>query len=258
MHSRRTALAAALFAAATLCACSGHKPPQLDYDPWESMNRKVFALNEKLDKYALEPPARWWNRVVPNSAQRAISRFYNNLRFPINFVNDILQGKPRATAEELARFEINTFMGVFGLFDVAADWGGLPLQREDFGQTLGVWGFSTGPFLMLPFLGPSGVRDGIGLAGDYALGLYTYFIPFPYITIGTFVINVVNERSLNLELIANAREASLDFYTFQRNAYLQHRWRLINDSGTTATPEEQNELYNDQLYENYLEQGETP
>jgi phospholipid-binding lipoprotein MlaA len=258
MHSRVAALAMALLAAALLAACTGRKPPQPDYDPLETMNRKMFWLNDRLDTYGLEPAARGWNYVVPNAAQRALSRFFNNLRFPINFVNDILQGKPRATAEELARFQINTFMGVLGLFDVAADFGGLQLQNEDFGQTLGVWGFGPGPYLYLPLFGPSGVRDGIGLAGDFALGFYTYFIPFPYVTIGSGAINVVNERARLLDVVTNAKEASLDYYTFVRNAYVQHRWRLINDTTTTATPEEQDELYNEQIYENYLEQGDTP
>jgi phospholipid-binding lipoprotein MlaA len=258
VSSRIAALVTALFAAVLLCSCSGHKPPQPDNDPWEPMNRKIFALNDTIDVYGLEPVARGWNYVVPDAVQRALTRFFNNLRFPINFVNDILQGKARASAEELARFQINTVMGVAGLFDVAADYGGLQLQNEDFGQTLGVWGFAPGPFLMLPFFGPSGVRDGIGLAGDFALGFYTYFVPLPWVTVVSSGINIVNERSRLLDTIANAKEASLDYYAFVRNAYVQHRWRLINDRTTALSPQEENELYNDQLYENYLEQGDTP
>lgn len=257
MPSRALPLAAFLLAAAALSACAGRQPPKPDYDPWEPFNRRIFWFNDKLDQYALEPVARGWDYVIPDPVQRSLSHFFNNLRFPIVFVNNLLQGKPRPAVEELARFQINTFIGGLGFFDVAADFG-LPLQHEDTGQTLGVWGIAPGPYLVLPLLGPSGMRDGVGLVGDAILGFYTYFITVPGVTLGATAINLVNERSRLLELVKNAKDASLDYYTFVRNAYVQHRWRLINDRTSRTSPEEEEDLYNEEIYENYLEQGDTP
>ena len=258
MPFRLLVLTLSLLAAAALAGCSGRQPPQPDYDPWEPFNRKVFWLNDKLDVYALEPAARGWDYITPDPVQRGISHFFNNLRFPIVFVNDILQGKPRKMAESVARFQINTFMGGLGFYDLAADFG-LPLQDEDTGQTFGVWGISGGPYLVLPFFGPSNARDTVGLGGDAALTFYTYFVPVPYVTLGAAGINVVNERSRYLDEVQNAKSASFDYYTFVRNAYVQRRWKQINDaiSGKT-TPEEEEDLYNDEIYENYLEQGNKP
>lgn len=255
MPSRLFALAVPLLAAAVLSGCAGHKPPQPDYDPWEPLNRKVFWFNDQLDVYALEPTARGWDYIIPDPVQRAISRFFYNLLFPVVFTNNLLQGKPRGAAEALARFQINTFFGGLGFYDLAADFG-LPVQIEDTAQTLGVWGFSPGPYLVLPVFGPSGVRDAIGLAGDVALGFYVYFVPVPYATIAASAINVINERSRFLDEVANAKEASLDYYTFVRNAYVQRRWKLQNDAISGSTLEEEDDLYNEEIYEGYLEEGD--
>src|SRR5271169_5574926 len=178
MPARILTLAAALLAALALSACAGRQTPKPDYDPWETMNRKVFWFNDKADQYVLEPVAKGWNYVVPVRAQRCVSNFFNNLRFPIVFTNDLLQGKPHKALEAVARLEINTFIGGLGLFDVAADYG-VPPQDEDTGQTFGVWGIPPGPYLVLPLLGPSSPRDAVGLAGDAALNFYTYFITVP-------------------------------------------------------------------------------
>jgi phospholipid-binding lipoprotein MlaA len=256
MPARLLPRAIALLAAALLSGCAGRQPPQPDYDPWEGLNRKTFWLNDKLDVYALEPMARGWDYVIPDPVQRSISRFFNNLLFPVVFVNDLLQAKPRRAAEALARFQINTFFGGLGFFDPATDLG-LPLQIEDTAQTFGVWNISPGPYLVLPVFGPSSPRDVVGLAADVGLGFYTYFVPFPLITVGASALNIVNERSRYLEEVANAKEASLDYYTFVRNAYVQRRWKLLNDTLSGTTPEE-DDLYNDEIYEDYLEQGDKP
>ena len=133
---------------------------------------------------------------------------------------------------------------------------GLKPQDEDTGQTLGVWDIAPGPYLVLPLLGPSSARDAVGLAGDAAFGFYTYFITVPYVTIGATAINVVNARARNLETVRNAKDASLDFYTFVRNAYVQRRWKQINDTISGGTGLEEENLYNEEIYENYLE-GDT-
>jgi phospholipid-binding lipoprotein MlaA len=254
MPSRWRLLTLALLAAVAFSGCAGRQPPQPDYDPWEPFNRKVFWFNDKLDTYALEPVARGWDYVMPDVAQRGITRFFNNLRFPIVFANNLLQGKPRAAAESLARFEINTFFGVLGFLDLAADWG-LPPQDEDAGQTFGVWGIASGPYLVLPFFGPSSPRDAVGLGADAAFTIYLYFVPIPWVSVGATGVNIVNDRARFLDDVERAKEASLDFYVFVRNAYVQRRWKLINDSLTTA-PDEEDSLYNEEIYEDYLEEGD--
>jgi phospholipid-binding lipoprotein MlaA len=262
MPARLRPLAIALLAAALLSGCAGRQPPQPDYDPWEGLNRKTFWFNDQLDIYALEPLARGWDRVVPDSVQRSLAHFFDNLFFPVVFVNNILQGKPRGAAEALARFEINTFVGGLGFFDLATDFG-LPAQIEDTAQTLGVWNISPGPYLVLPFFGPSSPRDTVGLAGDFALAFYTYFLPFPYITVALSGVDIVNDRSRYLDEIANAKEASLDFYIFVRNAYVQRRWKLLNDAisgtGTYLFEEgDEDDLYNEEIYEDSVEQDNAP
>jgi len=257
MRLRLLPLTAAVLAAMALTACAGRQPPKPDYDPWESLNRKTFAFNETVDSYLLEPVARGWDFVVPDPAQRCLSHFFNNLRFPIVFVNNILQWKLRKAVESVARLQINTFIGVLGLFDVAADFG-VPRQDQDTGVTLGVWDIAPGPYLVLPFLGPSSPRDAVGLAGDAALGFYTYFVTVPGLTVGASAINVVNERARFLDVIKNAKEASLDYYTFLRNAFVQRRWKQISGQATEGGKPLEEDLYNEEIFENYLEHGDTP
>jgi len=259
MPLRAASLAAvvtALLLSAVMAGCAGHQPPHPDDDPWESVNRKVFWFNDKADHYVLEPMARGWNYVVPPRGQEAFSDFFANLRFPIVFANDLLQAKPRAAAEELARFEINTFFGGLGFYDLAAAHFGLPAQVEDTGQTFGVWGISPGPYLVLPFFGPSNPRDTVGLAGDVGLGFFIFFVPVPYVTVVATSVNYVNERARYLEPVERAKEASLDYYTFVRNAYVQRRWQLVHDELQGTTPSGEEDLYDVEPYEEPLQGGQ--
>jgi phospholipid-binding lipoprotein MlaA len=250
-------LATALLAV-VVAGCAGRQPPQPDYDPWQPLNRKVFWFNDQLDTYALEPVARGWNYVVPDPVQRGISNFFNNLRIPvIVFPNDLLQGKPHKAAEAFARFWLNTVWGGLGFYDFAAKFGAPP-QDEDFGQTFGVWGIPPGPYLVLPVFGPSNPRDTVGLGCDFATGVYIYFTAIPWIATAGTAVNVVNDRSRVLDEVKNAKEASFDFYTFVRNAYVQRRWKQINDTLSVGTPQEEEDLYNEEIYENYLEHGDKP
>jgi phospholipid-binding lipoprotein MlaA len=227
--------------------CAGTQPPRPDYDPWESFNRKIFSFNDWVDVHGLEPVARGWNYVMPDRVQQSFVSFFDNVRFPIVVVNDLLQGRPRAAVEAVARFQINTFMGGLGFYDLAA-YNGLPLQQQDTGQTLGRWGIATGPYLVLPLLGPSNPRDTAGLVGDAGLGFYTYFITIPGLTVGASVIDIVNRRARLLDTIERAKEASLDYYIFVRNAFVQRRYRLIHDE-RPAGGAEQEELYDAEVYE---------
>lgn len=211
-----------------------------EWDPAERINRTVFRFNDGLDRWVLEPAARGWDTVLPDPVERSVQNFFWNLRFPVDFVNALLQAKPRAGAITLARFMANTSFGFVGLFDPATGWG-LPRQEEDFGQTLGVWGVPGGPFLVLPVFGPSNVRDTVGFGVDGATTVVSYFVN-TWIWFGAGIINTINTRALYLEQIANARSASLDYYAFARNAYLQRRAALIRDEAHT-TREVDDDLY---------------
>ncbi len=198
-----------------------------DYDPIETVNRRVFWFNDKLDTYALEPVATGWDRIAPAAVQRSVRNFFLNLRFPIVTVNDVLQGKAHAGASDAGRFVVNTTVGVLGFFDPATRWG-LARHDEDCGQTLGWWGIRGGAYVVLPVLGPSSVRDTIGLVGDSAASITPFFVN-GWILVGARVADAVNYRSMMLDQIREAKRASLDYYVFVRNAYVQRRNGLLHD-----------------------------
>jgi phospholipid-binding lipoprotein MlaA len=213
-----------------------------EHDPLEGMNRKIFWFNDKVDVYALEPVAKGWDWVAPDPVQHSVSNFFQNLRFPIVAINDLLQWKPKATAVDVGRFGVNTTVGVLGFFDPASHWG-LEKHVEDFGQTLGKWGVPPGPYLVLPFLGPSNARDAVGWGADYAFSVTPFFVDELYL-FGARLVDTINERSLVLEEVKNIKEASFDYYVFVRNAYAQRRAALIADQSPETKPSEnQEELY---------------
>jgi phospholipid-binding lipoprotein MlaA len=196
-------------------------------DPWEGFNEKMFTFNrEVLDRYLLKPIATAWDFVLPNPVQKGIHNAFDNLAVVRRVVNNALQLKLAGTAKEIARFGINSTVGVVGLFDVAKDGFGIEQSDEDTGQTFGVWGMGPGPYLVLPFLPPLTVRDGIGYALDTAMTPYIYFLPW-YATIGGSATNIVNERSLNLDRFERVEESTVDLYGAVRNAYLQRRAAAI-------------------------------
>jgi len=255
--SRRTCRGAALLAvvaALALAGCSAQQRPHPDHDPLEGLNRKVFWLNDSLDQYGLEPLARGWDYVMPSFAQRGLSNFFDNLRLPIVLVNDILQAQPRLAAETIARFQCNTFLGGLGFYDLAEDLG-VPPHIQDTGLTFGRWGIAPGPYLMLPFFGPSNPRDTVGLALDGLLAIYPFFITIPGITTAIGAIDIVNRRSRVLDQVQDAKQASLDYYAFIRNAYVQRRWKEVRRQ-TPASGAEEEDLYNEENVEDYLEEGD--
>jgi len=216
---------------------------QSEHDPIEGVNRKIFWFNDRVDVYVLEPVATGWAFVSPKRVRTSVSNFFANLRFPIVAVNDLLQGKVVDSASDVGRFAVNTTVGVLGFFDPATRFG-LEKHVEDFGQTLGVWGVPPGPYLVLPIFGPSNPRDVVGLGVDYALSVTPFFVD-QYILIGVRAIDAVNERSLILEEVKDAKEAAIDYYTFVRDAYFQRREALIHDGETNAELED--ELYHPEL-----------
>jgi phospholipid-binding lipoprotein MlaA len=196
-------------------------------DPFEGFNEKMFWFNrEVLDRYVLKPIATGWDFILPDPVQRGVHNFFDNLAVVRRVVNNGLQLKFNGAATELARFTINSTIGLVGFFDVAKDGFGIEQRDEDTGQTFGVWGAGPGPYLVLPFLPPLTVRDGIGYAFDVAMTPYTYFIPWWGSVLGT-VTNTVNERSLNLDRFERVAESTVDLYGAVRNGYLQRRAAAI-------------------------------
>ena len=200
-----------------------------EYDPWERWNEPMFNFNRRLDTYVLKPVAKGYNFVVPDEIQIMISNGFDNISFVPRLVNSLLQGKVKGAGRELGRFLINSTAGVGGLFDPAKDVFGILKSREDFGQTLGVWGVGSGPYLIVPFLEPLTVRDGVGKAVDSALDPLSYFLPLIWERLAMKVGDIVNERSLNLDLFQGFEESVIDMYSAVRHAYLQRRLRLIRE-----------------------------
>ena len=203
-------------------------------DPWESWNRNVQVFNDNLDEYAMKPVAKGYRWVMPSFADRGVTNFFSNLNDIGVTLNDLLQFKLAQTGLDGARFIVNTVAGIGGLIDVAAMIE-LPKHNEDFDQTLGVWGVPTGPYLVLPFFGPSSPRGVGGLIGDAAMNPVTY-IDSGFITGGLFALNAVDKRSDNLSTEKIAEEAAVDRYEFFKNAYLQQRRYLVLDGNV---PEEE-------------------
>jgi phospholipid-binding lipoprotein MlaA len=198
-----------------------------DSDPLEAFNEKMFWFNrEVLDRFLLKPAATAWDFVIPDPVQRGIYNIFDNLAVVRRVVNNTLQWKLTGAATEVARFTINSTVGLVGFFDVARDGFGIQQRDEDTGQTFGVWGIGPGPYLVLPFLPPLTIRDGIGYAFDTAMTPYIYFIPW-YANAGLTATSTVNERSLNLETFERVAESTIDLYGAVRNAYLQRRAAAI-------------------------------
>ncbi len=226
-------------------------------DPWEGFNRRVFWLNEKLDRMALEPVGKFWDRLLPDVVQTSIRRVYDNVRFPTIFVNNMLQGKVADAGEDIVRFTVNSTVGIGAIWDPAGKLLDLPPHDEDFGQTLGAWGVPAGPYLMLPVFGPSNVRDLVGRGADFGLNYATWFaagIPI-LVNIANSGVDLVNRRSLLIKEIAAEREAAFDFYVFVRSAYSQNREQRIRDD---REPEPSEQLEDDLYYwdEEAFEDGE--
>jgi phospholipid-binding lipoprotein MlaA len=210
-------------------------------DPWEGFNRKIFWFNDKLDIYLLRPVAVGWDFVLPDLVQTGIRNVFQNARFPIIFLNDLLQAKPVEAGQDLGRFVVNTTVGIGGLWDPAKRIG-LTGNNEDFGQTLGYWGVPPGPFLVLPILGASNPRDTVGLVADSATMVHPYFLVW-YISAAITTTNLINTRARYIEEIDENRASALDFYAFQRNAYMALRENLVNDYQPSADPQDDDLYY---------------
>lgn len=205
------------------------------YDPIEGVNRAIFSFNDTLDVHVLEPVARTYREYTPDPIRTGIGNFFLNLRYPSYLVSDIVQGKFDQALEHTGRFLVNSTVGVVGLIDVAKDWG-LPDHDEDFGIALAYHGVPSGPYLVIPLLGPSCVRDGVGRIVDGFLdpiGWVGYSSISASakiaIAVGSLGMRTVHTRSGLLQAIESAKESSVDYYLFAQGAYYQYRHGVLTD-----------------------------
>ncbi len=201
-------------------------------DPAEKVNRKIFAFNEKIDEYIVKPAASGYSNFIPSPLKAAINNIYNNIEDIYSIANNILQLKPKGIAEDTMRVAINTVFGLGGTIDVASK-AGIPRHKEDLGQTLGYWGIPNGPYIILPILGPSTLRDSIGTAATISAGPTMFLdVNLDAAAISYNALNIVRIRANLLDLTNSVDELALDKYNFVRNAYLQKRKYDILDGNT--------------------------
>ena len=215
-------LVLALLVAASGCATTGD--PR---DPLEGINRGVLAFNDAADTAVLKPVARAYNYVTPEPLRAMVRNFFNNLGDPWIGTNNLLQGKPLEAITDWMRFAINTTIGFFGIIDVASQ-ARIEKHNEDFGQTLAVWGVGSGPYLMLPFLGPSTTRDTAALPVDWYKDPVLTARPIALRNSAT-AFRFIERRADALAVTNTLEEAALDRYVFLREAFYQHRRNLIYD-----------------------------
>jgi phospholipid-binding lipoprotein MlaA len=226
------------FIVVLLTGCASAPP---DYttqtkDPWEKMNRATFAFNQKFDKAIARPVAKTYVRAVPRQARDGVHNFLSNLNSPVTIINDLLQGQFKNTVKDTGRFLINSTIGLLGWFDVAKHMD-LPDHEADFGETLAYYGVASGPYLVIPLLGPSSVRDAGALYPDYV-----YFNPVknnikPRYRNAATLTDAVDKRAGFLDLDSTL-DSAFDPYTFMRDAYIQHRrYQLYNGNPPVQYPD---------------------
>ena len=225
--------AMALSGCATVPADSGND----SRDPIESFNRQVFEFNEVVDRAVLKPVAQAYEYVLPEPVRDCVSNVFSNFREPSNAVNNLLQGKPIDAVSDTCRFVVNSTVGLLGCFDPARQMG-LEKHNEDFGQTLGRWGIGSGPYLVVPILGPSTVRDAIGIYGAEPYLDINFYIDNVRVRNAILGTRVVNQRAELLQTDDLISGAALDKYRFIRDGYLQRRRSLVYDGTPPPAAEE--------------------
>ena len=238
--TRTFRLGVAAIAIVVLAGCSTIRSPD-PRDPWEGMNRATFEFNDGFDNVLMRPLAEGYRFVLPSLARTAVTNFFSNLNDPWVAVNQLLQGKVERAIDDLGRFVWNSTFGLLGLIDVASDMG-LPKHTEDFGQTMAVWGVDFGPYLVLPILGASSVRDGVGLIpAAYAYlpwqipkwADFDHRVTWQWSLTG---LDLVQTRANLLDATDLLEQAALDRYAFLRDAYFQRRRNLIYDGAPPPLP----------------------
>jgi phospholipid-binding lipoprotein MlaA len=222
------------------CGCATQPGARSDArDPWEPMNRVTYRFNDMFDKGVARPVARGYRKATPHFVQTGIRNAFDNVDTTIIMVNDLLQWQPKAFVSDTTRLIVNTLMGLGGLFDVATPMG-LDKNDRDFGQTLGKWGVSPGPYLVLPLLGPSDLRDTVGKVAD------TYSTPRTYIrdsywNYGSYLLEKIDARSRYLDA-DHLIDDAYDPYALVRNAYLQHRQYKVRGGSSRGEEDEEQKM----------------
>ncbi|SIT44794.1 Surface lipoprotein [Paraburkholderia piptadeniae] len=239
MKTTRPRVAALALAATMLAGCATVQNPTKE-DPLEGFNRTIFTFNDKVDQYAVKPVAKGYVFVTPQPVRDSVTNFFSNIGDVYIAANNLLQLKIADGVSDIMRIVINTVFGVGGLFDVATI-AKLPKHDNDFGLTLGHYGVPSGPYLVLPLFGPSTVRDGVGMVGNYFINPLTYVKP-DSVSWALYGLNLINVRANLLGASDVLEGAALDKYSFVRNAYLQRRRYLLSDgSAATGLPDYGNE-----------------
>jgi len=228
-------LALATLALAT--GCASVSPSGNPRDPWEGYNRRMYAVNDALDREVLKPVAQTYRTGAPGFVQEGVGNFFSNLADVGTGLNNLLQGKLAQGASDLGRFAVNTVVGVAGLWDVATPMG-FDRHDEDFGQTLGRWGVPPGPYFVMPLLGPSTLRDAPARFVDPG-SYYSGRIDDVALRAGLFVLEAVNSRAGLLKAEKILEEAALDKYNFTRDAWLQRRRNHVYDGRPPRVPEDE-------------------
>ncbi len=264
-YFRRGAVLAALFAVLLLAGCATRPEDPEDYadyqernDPFEPANRAVFAFNMALDDIIVRPLAIGYRAVVPGAVRSAARNFIDNLGTPLDMLNNLLQGEIDRAGHSMGRFLTNTILGLGGLIDIATD-AGIPRYDEDFGQTLAVWGVAEGPYLVLPLIGPSNPRDGIGLAVDTVADPFTDWAVengYEELVYARTGVDFIDRQSQNIATIDELREKSIDFYAAVRNVYRQYRRSAICNGRTSGDDCSPMVVDMDMEYEEYEEDEE--
>lgn len=242
-HMRLTVSIAAIVLTSMVSGCANVPQEQrVEHDPWEPLNRTIYSFNTNVDKVSLKPIAKGYQKVVPRFARTGVTNFMVNLVAPRSSVNNFLQGKPRAGFTELGRFIINSTFGIGGLLDIATD-AGIERRREDFGQTLAVWGVPSGPYVMLPFLGPATLRDAVAWPVELRSSLL-YHYDNTSVRDKLYVLRTIElrERLLTAEKFL---EDSKDPYITLRESFMQNREFAIYDGNP---PEDDDEFF-DEFFE---------
>jgi len=214
-------------AALSGCATTGAERPKDPKDPFENANRAIYKFNDAVDRATLKPIAKGYKRITPEWFRRGVGNFFSNLQYPATIVNQLLQGKPGAAARDTGRLLMNTVLGLGGVLDPATSVG-LDKNDEDLGQTLGVWGVPSGPYVVMPFLGPTTVRDTPSTVAETFLDPLTYADVQWEVMWGLRAVDIVDSRAqlLTLEPLL---ERTFDPYAFVRNAFLQRREYHVRD-----------------------------
>jgi phospholipid-binding lipoprotein MlaA len=204
-------------------------------DPWERFNRSVFEFNEGLDAYLLKPVVAGYRFVLPEFVREGIYNFFSNYSDIYTALQNMLQGKPDFAFNDLMRVVVNTTFGLGGLIDMATP-GGLEKHKEDWGQTFGVWGVPAGPYVVLPFFGPSNVRDTFGTVADLESDYLFRLLPDVALRNSLTGLRVVNARNTYYEAGDLLDGAAIDKYSFMRDAYIQRRQYQINEGRDDEEP----------------------